>query len=243
MFNLPYVKKNLDFEDYVFLESVDSTNEYLAKLIKKKSSSVLVVAEVQTNGRGRFNRKWSSSKGGLYFSFVQKTEKLNYPPQLFPIACSIGVYNFLRSAGVLSLSYRWPNDILANNKKISGILLEIIGDSIIAGIGLNVNIEEFPDDISKIATSTFLMRGRKYDLSETLVSVIKGIKSVKDSKEILDFLSNSKMIGKRVKFTFSSKEIIGKVSGFQETGEIEIEVNGKKETFIAGEISFLREEE
>jgi BirA family biotin operon repressor/biotin-[acetyl-CoA-carboxylase] ligase len=242
MLDPSYLKRHLDFKDYILLETIDSTNNYIAKIIKKGKTSVLVAADEQTNGRGRFSRKWSSETGGLYFSFTGKISDINYNYQLSPIACAMGVFKTLDYAGVPNLIYKWPNDILVGKKKISGILLEITEDTIIAGIGVNANIREFQEDISKTATSLFLIKRREYDLNELLCGIIAEINKINTEKEILNFLKDSGMIGKRVKFTSVSRNINGTVFGFRETGEIEIDIDGEVESFIAGDVSFLRED-
>lgn len=242
MLDSSYLKNRLDFDDYILLEKTNSTNDYLANILKFKKTSILTAADEQTDGRGRFSRKWSSKKGGLYFSFTRRIKDIRYNIQLFPIACAMGVYMTLDSAGVPNLLYKWPNDILAGGKKISGILLEIMDDTIIAGIGVNANIRGFQKDISKTATSLFLIKRREYDLNELLCGIIIEINKIKTGREILDFLKISGMIGKRVKFTSASRNINGIVFGFRETGEIEIDIDGKVESFIAGDVSFLRED-
>jgi len=129
--------------DFVFLDEVDSTNKF-AKSADLKSPA-LIIAEYQSEGRGRFTRNWFSESGqNIMFSLILN---LKMPKDKFFI---LNFYISFILCCVLqkiipseNVSLKWPNDILVNNKKISGILTEIHNDKFIIGVGININQNVF----------------------------------------------------------------------------------------------------
>ncbi|MGE3062741.1 MAG: biotin--[acetyl-CoA-carboxylase] ligase [bacterium] len=235
------LKKYLEFENYALLDSVDSTNDYVSARIAEGKNSLLAVADSQSNGKGRFSRKWISEKGGLYFSFTRDLSSIGYPLQLYPIACSIGVLKYLESLSIPLLRYKWPNDILVKDRKISGILCELTDKAVIAGIGVNINIKNIPNELSYIATSVYFIKRREYSLTDAVVSIVKGIGSVENAEQILNFLDNSGMKGRRIVFQAQENQVEGIVHGFKENGEIILKTDKGHESFIAGDVSFVRD--
>lgn len=239
MFDFLKIKESFDFEDYIYFDETDSTNLRGIELLKKGKKNFLIVAKKQNNGYGRFNRRWESYEGGLYFSFTFDSTKVSYPVQFFSIVCCMGVYKYLKGE-IDNLTYRWPNDILCDDRKISGILLEYFDNIILAGIGINVNNDIFPDSIKNIATSIYLRTGKRRDLWDVLYSVLKNILTVKDLKEISNFLKESGMVGKNVSLTSQKEVFEGKVVGFEKDGSIVLETLSGKKSFLAGDVKILR---
>ena len=133
------------------LESVDSTNNYIANLLKEGilEDGTVILADEQFAGKGQRNSEWLTSPGeNLTFSFFLSNVNLSVQNQYF-LTCivSISLVQLLNKFG-LDAKIKWPNDIYINNKKISGVLIENqlssseIKNSII-GIGLNINQREF----------------------------------------------------------------------------------------------------
>ena len=129
-------------------DAIGSTNKYLKKLYLKKSiqDRLLVITNNQFNGKGQKNNKWLSEPNkNLTFSFykILKNRKIQNP---FTLNCiiSLSVLKVLKQFGVPNLKVKWPNDILSDTKKISGILIEnfyrqnFLYSSII-GVGININ--------------------------------------------------------------------------------------------------------
>jgi BirA family biotin operon repressor/biotin-[acetyl-CoA-carboxylase] ligase len=133
--NLPHIS---------LLDKINSTNEFCINLIKNNiSTNGIVSAEIQTNGRGRYGNKWISKKGNIFLSFYKKIKLqrdiIKYQYKVLKI-----VKNFLIKKGLKeqNIQIKDPNDILINNKKICGILVESYKNNkslfVIAGIGLNL---------------------------------------------------------------------------------------------------------
>ena len=164
------------------LDAIDSTNTYLKKISMSDpvEDGLVVVAKLQTNGRGQMGTKWNSQDAkNLTFSVFKNVSFVGVSKQFYiSMAVSLAMYHALYGLGIKNLRVKWPNDILADNKKIAGILIEnvikqhTITGSII-GIGLNVHQTDFAD--LPAASSLLLLSGRVYDLDEVLAQILKHI--------------------------------------------------------------------
>ncbi|NUK31291.1 biotin--[acetyl-CoA-carboxylase] ligase [Parageobacillus sp. VR-IP] len=153
-----------------FVEEVDSTQKIALRLAYDGAKEgTLVIAEQQTAGRGRMDRKWFSPKGtGIWMSLILRPP---IPPQKAPqltLLTAVAVCQAIQQVTGLVPDIKWPNDILLNGKKCVGILTELQADpdrvhSVIIGIGVNVNqtIEQFPEDIRTVATSLAMEKGER----------------------------------------------------------------------------------
>ncbi|WP_166965803.1 biotin--[acetyl-CoA-carboxylase] ligase [Yeosuana marina] len=165
------------------LDAIDSTNRYLRKLTNEEvvKDYTTVVTKHQTNGRGQMGTIWNSeSSKNLTFSVFKDVSKqhIEYPFYI-SIATSLALIKSLQSFSIPKLSVKWPNDILSEDKKICGILIEnVIKQSHITasiiGIGLNINQTQF-EGLPK-ASSLKLLSGRTFYLDEVLDVVLKNLK-------------------------------------------------------------------
>ncbi len=129
--------------EVTFLETVDSTNGFIRKNIGSLKNGAVVWAQTQTEGRGRRSRSWiSDDNGNVYFSFLMKDRKWIKQLTELPIIVSVvllkTISSFFDVNKAKDLKLKWPNDLLYNGAKLSGILIEIDGNNIICGIGLNI---------------------------------------------------------------------------------------------------------
>jgi len=153
-----------------WLNQTDSTNSELARLPDKKEGSV-IAAFTQSGGYGRQSREWFSEQGGLYFSFII------CPPKTVNILSLLAGVAFKEAFDNKNIFLKWPNDLIMNNHKLGGILVESSyqGNNpvyYIIGCGINLNQEKFPPHLQH-ATSLFLETNKKYDLKEMLVNCLK----------------------------------------------------------------------
>ena len=170
------VQRFLLGNEIISLDSVDSTNSYLKRLILDKNSfleGITVVTKNQTSGRGQMGNIWLSEEGkNLTFSVALKP-KLKVDDQfLISKVVSLGIVEFLIDLGIDKVKIKWPNDIYVDRLKIAGILIEnsLKGSSIessILGIGVNINQVEFSDGV-KSATSLKLIKKTIFDLDDLL---------------------------------------------------------------------------
>lgn len=162
------------------LSTVDSTNNYVAKLFRsgKISSGTVIMSDIQTNGKGQRGNIWTSEplvNLTLSFPLDHKTVSVN---NLFHInyTVSLAVFDFIKKY-CPSTKIKWPNDTYVNGKKIAGILIENQFDnsgfkSSIIGIGININQEYFQN---LKATSLYLETNKNYNPSELLLELIESL--------------------------------------------------------------------
>ena len=171
---------NLDMSKYtiVTLEEVHSTNSYALEYLPSFEDGTVLYTTHQTSGRGRYNRKWIyDDTENLYMSIVLKPEKKSFPFQNLTQYLSVILCKVLEENFGINPSIKWPNDILVDGAKISGILAETGMsnnkiDGVVLGLGLNVNLkQETIDKIDQKATSIFVLKKRKYDI-ENIVKMI-----------------------------------------------------------------------
>ncbi len=153
------------------LPAIDSTNDFLKELSKNQllENFTTVIAEEQTNGRGQMGSGWVSEKGKNLIMSVLIRDVVAETDQVFAlnIAISLSVIEVLEALKIPNPSIKWPNDILSDDKKIAGILIEnrFKSDSAIesiVGVGLNVNQQEFSG--LPQASSLALIAGKEFDL-------------------------------------------------------------------------------
>ena len=154
------------------LAEVDSTNTYAAKLaVDGVPDGTVVVSECQTAGRGRFGRKWESPPGvNIYLSVILRPDIPPAETPLITLAASTALTRALRGLYNLPAAIKWPNDVLINGRKMSGILTEMSSGPdrvrhVILGVGIDVNMPagSFPEEIRGISTSVMLELGREVD--------------------------------------------------------------------------------
>src|SRR3989344_4700808 len=110
---------------FYYFKTLASTNDKAKEFSGKGLSKIVVIAEKQTKGKGRFKRKWVSSLGGLYMTIVLKEKDIEKVKYLTLIS-SIAVAKTIIKISNLKAKVKWPNDVLVNDKKICGILTETI---------------------------------------------------------------------------------------------------------------------
>jgi len=166
---------------YVFKE-IDSTNDFIKKrcLQFNPAEGLIVIAEKQTKGRGRYGRQWDSPQGlGLWFSvlFLPDSTRLNDFEwmQLGVRSCRSGI----RKATDIQLEIHWPNDLYFSNKKVAGILTELVRGQrgirqVVMGIGINVNqtVQDFSPSLREKAISLRMISGRKIGRIQLLVKIV-----------------------------------------------------------------------
>lgn len=162
-------------------DEIESTNIEAKKLAAAGApEGTVVVAERQSAGRGRLGRRWTSPAGkGLLFSVVLRPPVDMADVHLLTIAAATAACDAIESLADVSLRIKWPNDLLIDDRKVGGILLEVAGaqdaiDWVVVGIGLNVNTEysELPVALRRTAVSLKTAAGRAVDRSELLARLL-----------------------------------------------------------------------
>lgn len=179
---------------------IHSTNDRAIELLRHSAlkSPALIVAESQTKGRGQRDRKWWSGSGSLTFSYVPQPlakntadHRLPIPSGLISLASAVAVTNALASIeSTPKFEIKWPNDVMLNQRKIAGILVESISTDTelfsVIGIGANINNLNMPtlQDMdhrrecveTSAATSLAQASGNSTPLSEVLIKILSELK-------------------------------------------------------------------
>lgn len=182
------IKKVAD-RDVYFFDSVDSTMD-AARSLYEKGKEFVVVARLQTKGRGRLGRKWVSNEGGLWLSVVWESVSKEVLDYLFLITAK-AVVDTLKNLGIES-KIKLPNDVYVENKKIAGILIENTSENVIIGVGINVNnpLKKEMDN----ATSCQEVSGRRIEIETVLQSFLVNLDNSRKrfEKTRSDFLTDIK---------------------------------------------------
>lgn len=223
-------------------DSLDSTNKYMKENLDRLSVFDIVVADRQTAGYGRMQRRWFDNTENLSFSLYLEFPVSERNGLLTQIA-ALSVTDVL-SELLSNVSIKWPNDCLVNGKKIAGILIEniVIGNKtkMIVGIGLNVNNKVFDSELQSKATSLFLETGIEHDKIAVLNSVLSKFEIYLDAfvKGDYSFMNTvrkkSYVIGKKVQL-FEGNVVL--VKTIDDYGRLEVLDQGELKTYMGSEIS------
>jgi BirA family transcriptional regulator, biotin operon repressor / biotin---[acetyl-CoA-carboxylase] ligase len=243
-FDVARVRERLAGRRVDWHATIDSTMTAAAKLAREgHAAGTLVVADEQTAGIGRHGHSWHSEPGaGLYLSFVMRPPMGMAEIPLVMLALGLAAQDSIAQTSGLAPDLRWPNDVLIGGKKCAGILAQMEGDAIIAGIGINVHHSGFPEEIRDLATSLVLegARVRREDLLVALAMAIDehmGILETDGARAILDMFtrSSSYVAGRRVKVDQHDVVIEGVTCGLDANGFLRVrQDNGVEATILAG---------
>jgi BirA family biotin operon repressor/biotin-[acetyl-CoA-carboxylase] ligase len=156
--------------DIRVFEQTTSTNDIAARLAQDGvKEGVVIFAESQSKGRGRLGRSWiSPPRKGLWFSILLRPNMRPQAATQLTVAAATALARAIQQQTEIEPDIKWPNDILIGGKKVAGILTELTAElervkDIVLGIGVDVNIDEFPADLRKIATSLKIETGSNVD--------------------------------------------------------------------------------
>jgi BirA family biotin operon repressor/biotin-[acetyl-CoA-carboxylase] ligase len=231
--------------------SVDSTNaEIFRRLGAGARAPFVLLAERQTAGRGRRGRVWVSPFAeNLYCSVVLRVDGGMSQIEALSLTVGLAVVKGLQGCGVKGAQLKWPNDVLVEGRKISGILLELAGDPadvchVVIGIGINVNMAEAPGAVDQPWTSVRQCVGRMVDRNDLAAELLlqlrdclsvhwqHGFAGLREEWEALHAWR-----GRSVALTAGSNAIQGVVLGVDERGAIRLSVDGVERAYSGGELS------
>lgn len=232
--------------------SLDSTMIEAQRLAESGAvEGALVIAETQTAGRGRLGRDWVSEPGvGLYFSLVLRPNVTAARLPILTLAVGLGVAEGIEQACRVECDLRWPNDVLLNEMKCAGILVETLSADCgtlyaIVGVGVNVNQVTMPDELADIATSARIETGCEYDREEVLHQAIQGIERYygifldEGAEAIVPVfaLKSSYVRDRRVAVLNGSSETLGTTAGLDPHGVLLLQTDeGHVEPILAGSV-------
>lgn len=256
-----YMSNDFDgYLRYLFIyDELTSTNTYLAELAQLKCGRYICLAERQIAGKGRLGRTWISPYGrniylSLLWSFKIELEQLSG----LSLAVAVAVTEALKRYGIVqNCGLKWPNDILWQNRKLAGILIELSGESrrsnsigdeysVVIGVGVNVNMSQQSSkhitqpwcDIAQIIDAV----PERNKLVAFLIESLWTTMVIYNKQGLAPFLAKWRELdvtyGKKVAIVTPQQQIIGIARGVDETGRFLLEdEDGKMQRFASGEVS------
>jgi BirA family biotin operon repressor/biotin-[acetyl-CoA-carboxylase] ligase len=238
----------------IHLKKTDSTNNYAHSLINNNEllDETVIVAEEQFYGRGQEGNSWESEPGkNITFTLVLFSNYVEVEKQYFLAkAVAIAILDLLKNYGI-EAKIKWPNDIIVNDKKIAGVLIEnsIISNTLLyslIGIGLNVNQETFSDNVLN-ALSMFNVADKKFDLKDILNELLFCLKVQINKLKNNEFFSlRENYLSKLYKFNETSrffgngKSFSGKIIDVESNGQLVIHSEDDEVMkFMFKEVRFL----
>ncbi len=256
------IKKHLSAEiagEKLFVyDEVGSTNDVLRELIGDglAADGAVVVSDSQTAGRGRFGRKWVSPSGrNLYLSALFRPEISPQKSSVFTFLASCALVEVFSGYGV-EATIKWPNDILIDGKKISGVLTELgtsdgAVDYIVIGIGVNLNLpEEFirreMEDISDKTTSLCVLLGEEVNREKFCAELVNALDQLygefrrRGTQAIVDtWTERWGFIGKEISVDVSGEVVSGVVERVDGNGFLYLRTDkGDLRRVVAGDTVF-----
>jgi BirA family biotin operon repressor/biotin-[acetyl-CoA-carboxylase] ligase len=231
-------------------DSIDSTNAEALRLIERgQAAPFLVLAERQTAGRGRRGRKWVSPFAeNVYYSLVLRIEGGMRQLEGLSLVVGLAVMQTLRELSIPGVGLKWPNDVLVGQKKIAGILLELVGDPadvchVVLGVGINVNMQA-TDEVDQQWTSMRLESGKVFDRNHLVASLGATLQRYLALHQTGGFLAiqaeweqNHLWQGRDVSLIAGVNKIDGQVVGIDSQGALRLRVGGVEKVFSGGELS------
>ncbi len=236
-------------------ESVPSTNTEVARLAAEGAAEGLaIVADEQTAGRGRLQRAWSSTKGaGLYFSILLRPNLALDRWPLLTFVAALATGDALLEASQVQTDIKWPNDLLANERKICGILAEAIetptGRAVVLGIGINLTNQAFPPELMNAATSVANESGRSPERESILAALLNALarwysllQEPEGAEKIVAAWSSrsSYASGKLVQVTNGDETLQGLTRGIENDGALRLETAQGIQLIRAGDVTSVR---
>ncbi|MBU1726131.1 MAG: biotin--[acetyl-CoA-carboxylase] ligase [Candidatus Omnitrophica bacterium] len=236
-----------------YFESIASTMEQAMELgLKGAPEGAIVLAELQTRGKGRLGRSWFSPKHkGIYLSLILRPKILPSQASVLTLLAAVSVCEAIKNATGLEIQIKWPNDILINNKKLGGILTELSAEMdrvsfLVIGIGLNVNNEKK----SLISGATSIKEIRKEN-SSRVVLLQELLRKIEDNYLLFQkkgahpiiekWREHGITIGKRVKVYCQKEHIEGEAVDIDNDGGLLVRKDsGVTEKVMAGDVMHCR---
>lgn len=237
----------------VYYEETDSTNIAARQLDEHDGlHGTLVVAERQTAGKGRRGHSWESPQGqGIWMSLVLRPDILPVKASMLTLVMALAVAQGIEKVTGIQTQIKWPNDIVAEGKKLCGILTEMSTEMeyiqrVVIGVGINVNIKEFPEEIAATASSLYLLTGKTWGRAVLIQEVMKSFEKwynvFMESQDLSGLVQEyeERLVnrGNQVKIIREEADYTGVAKGITPLGELIVErADGSLEYVLSGEVS------
>lgn len=245
---LPYEFPGIEHRIHYFRE-VGSTMDAARELAREGAEEgTIVVAEVQTRGRGRLSREWASPAGGIYFTIILRPRVSPiYAPRINLMA-SVAVAAAIRKLFGLKAELKWPNDVLIQGRKVCGILAEMDAEMdaihfVNVGIGINVNTSVAQFKNTSISLKDVLGRevSRKELLSALLAEIDQWLPLLMKPDLLKEWKKLSGTLNKNVRITSPTEQLVGRAMDIDARGALILKKkDGSLVTVLAGDCLHLR---
>jgi BirA family biotin operon repressor/biotin-[acetyl-CoA-carboxylase] ligase len=229
-----------------YFPTIDSTMLEAARLAEAGCEhGTVVIADEQTEGQGRHGRRWHSEpNAGLYISIVLRPELQPDTLPVLTLALGLAAADAIAEAAGLTCDLRWPNDLMLEERKVAGILVQLVDSVAIAGIGVNVNHSAFPSEIAAEATSLKVVANRLQSREHLLVALLAAVDRYcavlageQGKQKILAIFSrrSSYVRNKRVKVEQGTTVVEGTTAGLNPSGFLILRKDdGTEDLVLAG---------
>lgn len=240
-------------KNLLFFEKVDSTNNMVRALAEQGApEGTLAVAANQTAGKGRRGRSWSAPEGtSIAMSILLRPE---FPPErasMLTLVMAMAIARGIREMTGLDAGIKWPNDIVADGKKLCGILTEMSTEMeyiryVVIGIGINVSMKEFPEELKQKATSLELCLGRPVKRAPLIDACMRAFEEYYEKYlqtldlSLLQEEYNRELVnvGREVTVLAPAGDYTGVSHGINREGELVVELaGGEIRNVVSGEVS------
>lgn len=244
------ISQQIEHGRVTVLPVIDSTNQYLLDRLDELTSGDSCVAEYQQAGRGRRGRKWFSPFGAnLYLSMYWRLEQ--GPAAAIGLSLVIGIViaEVLQQLGADQVRVKWPNDIYLQDRKLSGILVELTGKTgdaaqIVSGAGINLVMRRVESDVVNQGWISLQEAGVVIDRNHLAARLIKELRlglELFEQEGLAPYLPRweklDNFIHRPVKLIIGDKEIYGISRGIDAQGALLLEQDGVIKAWVGGEIS------
>ncbi|MFP4631935.1 MAG: biotin--[acetyl-CoA-carboxylase] ligase [Halobacteriales archaeon] len=234
-----YVGDEIEYHDVV-----ESTNALAREAARADADEgYTVLADRQEGGKGRRGRRWESPSGGVWTSVVLRPELSPREASVVTLAASVAVADALDDLGVV-VSIKWPNDVLAGDQKVCGVLVEFEADAeevsyFVVGLGLNANAAPDVDG----ATSLELELGHEVDRARLTAALYRALEAWLDRPrdDILEeWRRRSSTLGRLVRVTTAEDVFEGRATSIDDSGALHVETNEGERVVTAADCEHLR---
>lgn len=233
---------------------IASTNDRALEIATAADGPIphLIMADQQSAGRGRGGNRWWSQPGGLLFSLLVEIRPDGKAPHRSRLALTAGLAVCESIEKLLpdkTVRVKWPNDVYVNDRKICGILVEMVQSRAVVGIGLNVNnsIENAPDELKSTATSMMDVGGHPFDRTALLTDIVGRLldesgrlrEDVEDNDLLARWSPRCFLTGKIVRIDIGSRSTVGRCRGIDEEGALMLDTESGPTRHLSGTILII----
>lgn len=238
--------------ELLILNSVDSTNNEAKRRAEDGAKhGLLVIGEQQTAGKGRRGRVWESPAGtGIFMSLLMRPDFEPSKASMLTLVMALAVHSAIERVAGIHAEIKWPNDIVSNGRKVCGILTEMSAqmdyiNHIVIGIGINVHNEEFPKELSHMATSVFKESGARICRAQLIAETMNCFEYYyaayleRMDLSLLQAQYDQCLVnrGRQVRVLDPKGSYIGMAEGISPEGELLVETENGLRRVSSGEVS------